>query len=100
MFYSQIWGFFFESEFNFYLRILLILLPIIVTCLITNLKYLAPCSTIANLTIGTGMAITFYYAFQDMPSPKERRYFGEISDLPLYFGTAVYAFEGIALVRI
>lgn len=50
--------------------------------------------------MGTGIAFTFYYAFQDTPSIRERRYFGEIADLPLYFGTAVYAFEGIALVRL
>lgn len=76
----------------------MILIPIILTSLITNLKYLAPFSTIANISMGTGIALTYYYAFQDMPSPSERRPFGNISDLPLYFGTAVYAFEGIALV--
>lgn len=96
--YFQIWEFAHGGEFNLLLRILFILVPIIGTSLITNLKYLAPCSTIANISMGAGMACTFYYAFQDMPSISERRYFGDIFDLPLYFGTAVYAFEGIALV--
>lgn len=67
--------------------------------MITNLKYLAPASTIANICMGTGMVLTFYFLFQDLPPLTERRAFGNLKDLPLFFGTAIFAFEGIALVR-
>lgn len=77
-----------------------ILLPILIPSLITNLKYLAPCSGIANACMAIGIGVVFYYAFQELPSPTERRYIGEIQDLPLFFGTAIFAFEGIALVNI
>lgn len=66
--------------------------------MITNLKYLAPASTVANLSMGTSMVLTFYFLFQDLPPITERRAFGHLEDLPLFFGTAIFAFEGIALV--
>lgn len=75
-----------------------ILIPVLLISLITNLKYLAPFSTIANLSMGTGIAFTFYYAFQNIPNINERRFVGHLSDIPLFYGTAIFAFEGIALV--
>lgn len=68
--------------------------------MITNLKYLAPASTIANLCMATCMVLTFYFLFQDLPPITDRRAFGHLKDLPLFFGTAIFAFEGIALVSL
>lgn len=45
-----------------------------------------------------GIGITFYYASQDLPSPAERNFVASWNQLPLFFGTAIFAFEGIALV--
>ena len=70
------------------------------TTLITNLKYLVPFSFIAIIFMFVGLAITYYYSVQDLPSPTERNYFSTIHQLPLFFGTAIYAFEGISLVRL
>lgn len=66
--------------------------------MITELKYLAPLSTIANICMAAGVALTFYFAFQDLPDITERNYVGKPKDMPLFFGTAIFAFEGIALV--
>jgi hypothetical protein len=46
----------------------------------------------------SGITITFIYSFIDVPSPSERRYTSSLHELPLFFGTAIFAFEGIALV--
>ncbi|CAD7090733.1 unnamed protein product [Hermetia illucens] len=74
-------------------------LPILLPSLITNLKYLAPISALANVFLAIGVVITMYYAFKDgLPSPSERAYYTPWNQLALFFGTAIFAFEGIALV--
>jgi proton-coupled amino acid transporter len=45
-----------------------------------------------------GLIITVYYTSQDLPSISERTYVAQPTQLPLFFGTAVFAFEGIGLV--
>lgn len=76
-----------------------ILLPFLILMnLVRNLKYLAPFSMIANLLVGTGMGITFYYLFQDIPSISERSSFVGYDRLPTFFGTAIFALEGIGVV--
>ncbi|KAK9892001.1 hypothetical protein WA026_017482 [Henosepilachna vigintioctopunctata] len=75
------------------------LLPLLIAVnLIRNLKYLAPFSMLANLLIGTGMGITFYYLCQDIPSIQDRPQFVEFQQLPMFFGTAIFALEGIGVV--
>lgn len=54
--------------------------------------------TLANACMILGICITAYYAVQDLPAISERNYFSSWHQLPLYFGTAIFAFEGIALV--
>lgn len=76
-----------------------VLLPLLIAMnMIRNLKYLAPFSMIANILVGTGMGITFYYLFQDIPSPSTRLPFAGITRLPTFFGTAIFALEGIGVV--
>jgi proton-coupled amino acid transporter len=77
---------------------ILIFIPILLPSLITNLKLLAWCSTIANVCMILGIGITMYYSVQDLPPLSERHYFFTWQQLPLFFGTAIFAFEGISLV--
>ncbi|XP_030758144.1 proton-coupled amino acid transporter 2 [Sitophilus oryzae] len=81
-----------------HLHMAIILLPILLTALIRNLKYLAPFSTLANVLMSIGIVIVIYYSAQDLPDISERRYIADWQQLPLFFGTAIYAFEGIGLV--
>lgn len=60
---------------------------------------LAPFSGVANVCMITGIIITYYYSSQDLPHITERHFLPpNIRTLPLFFGTAIFAFEGIALV--
>lgn len=81
-----------------HLHMAIVLLPILLTALIRNLKYLAPCSTIANALMIIGIVIVLYYATDNIPSVDERHYVAKLSAMPLFFGTTIYAFEGIGLV--
>lgn len=75
------------------------LLPILIAVnMIRNLKYLSPFSMLANILIGTGMGITFYYVCQDLPAYSDRPQVVEIGQLPMFFGTAIFALEGIGVV--
>ena len=46
----------------------------------------------------TGIFISYYYATLDLPAISERNYTSSLHKLPLFFGTAIYIFEGIGLV--
>lgn len=47
----------------------------------------------------SGIFITFFYCLQNLPNISERRIAPTtLHDLPLFFGTAIYLFEGIGLV--
>ncbi|XP_014211868.1 proton-coupled amino acid transporter-like protein pathetic isoform X2 [Copidosoma floridanum] len=87
-------------EYHWDVRIYMaILLPLLIAfSLVRNLKYLAPFSMIANFLIAAGLSITFYYIFTDLPSLKEVKKFSSVSQLPLFFGIAIFALEGIGVV--
>jgi solute carrier family 36 (proton-coupled amino acid transporter) len=45
-----------------------------------------------------GFFLTVGYCFIDLPPFSSRDYFGKLETLPLFFGTVLFTFEGIALV--
>lgn len=85
-------------EYDVRALILLLLFPLILLNLIRKLKFLAPFSMVANVLTVAAMCLTFYYIFDDLPSPFERPAFSEWHRLPLFFGTAIFALEGIGVV--
>jgi solute carrier family 36 (proton-coupled amino acid transporter) len=47
----------------------------------------------------TGLTICYYYATQDLPPISDRNWVApNFNTMPLFFGTTLFAFEGIALV--
>jgi len=86
------------AELDYRIYETIILVPIVLICLIRNLKFLVPASIIANICEIVSLAIIFYYICQDLPRTNSRKQWASIAQLPLYFGTAIFAFEGIGLV--
>jgi len=86
------------GEINFHIYMVIILVPMLLLASIRNLKYLSPVSMLANILQFVGLGIIFYYLMQDIPYTSERKAFANWGQLPLYFGTAIYAFEGIGVV--
>ncbi|XP_075229408.1 proton-coupled amino acid transporter-like protein pathetic isoform X2 [Lycorma delicatula] len=78
--------------------ILVLLPPLICLNLIRNLKRLTPVSMISNVLFFIGLAVTYFYIFSDLPSTSERPSFSSWEKLPTFFGTTIFALEGIGVV--
>jgi len=80
---------------------ILMILPFqLALCSVKNLRYLSPFSIIANIIQSVGLGIIFYYIFgQGSLKPSESLpWFAPPDRLPLFFGTAIFAIEGISVV--
>lgn len=76
----------------------MLLVPLILLNCVKSLKYLTPASLLASILTVSGLGITFFYMLQGLPHTSSVKAFSTWSQLPLYFGTAIYAFEGIGVV--
>jgi len=84
---------------NYRFYILMVLGPMLAICSIRSLRYLSPCSVVANAAQFMGLGIVFYYIFRDpLPHSSSVPWLAESSRLPLFFGTAIFAIEGISVV--
>ncbi|XP_046994416.1 proton-coupled amino acid transporter-like protein pathetic [Schistocerca americana] len=76
----------------------LLLLPLVPSCLLRNLKYLVPFSATANVCIVVGFACTLYYMLRYLNDPGELPLSVDVARFPLFFSTVVFAMEGIGVV--
>jgi len=86
------------GKLDYHVYMAVILVPQLLLCGIRNLRYLAPFSMLANLLQFIALGCIFYYLVQDLPYTWERKAFSSWQQLPLYFGTAIYTFEGIGVI--
>nr|CAD7446765.1 unnamed protein product [Timema bartmani] len=78
--------------------LMMMLVPMIMLNWVKNLKYLTPVSLFAAILTVVGLGITFFYMLQGLPKTSTVHAFASWKQLPLYFGTAIYAFEGIGVI--
>lgn len=76
----------------------LILLPLIISCQIRELKFLVPFSFLANVFLVTSFGMTLYYIFSDLEMRDDLKMIGTMNTIPLFFSTAIFAMEGIGVV--
>ncbi|VVD00350.1 unnamed protein product [Leptidea sinapis] len=89
---------FFRIHMGVHSYLALLFPPMVALGMLKNLKYLTPVSLIAAIMTAWGLMVTFYYILQDLPHTSTVKAFATWHQLPLYFGTAIYAFEGIGMV--
>ncbi|XP_055303041.1 proton-coupled amino acid transporter 1-like isoform X2 [Sitodiplosis mosellana] len=78
--------------------LLMLLLPMILLNFLKNLKYLAPVSMFASILTVICIVIIFYFILSGLPKIDGVPKVATWRQLPLFFGTVVYAFEGIGVV--
>lgn len=93
---------FFDETSNIHISqagwIAMLLIPTLGLCTIRQLKVLAPLALIANLVYLAAVAIILEYLVTHLHPISELPAFGNIRELPLFFGTVIFAFEGVAVV--
>lgn len=76
----------------------IVLVPLVLSCQIRELKYLVPFSFAANIFMIISFVITLYYMFIDLKGIEDRELFSSFAQLPLFFSTVIFAMEGIGVV--
>ncbi|TNM98587.1 hypothetical protein fugu_013151 [Takifugu bimaculatus] len=78
---------------------MLFFLPAFILLVFTpSLKYLAPLSLVANVVMTLSLALIYFYSVTNIRYPIDLPKVGRARDYPLFFGTAIFAFEGIGVV--
>ncbi|KAI1721320.1 transmembrane amino acid transporter protein [Ditylenchus destructor] len=72
--------------------------PTMALCTIRQLKVLAPLALIANVVYVAAVGIIIAYLVTNLNPVNSVPAVGDYRDLPLFFGTVIFAFEGIAVV--
>lgn len=67
-------------------------------CAIRKLNVLAPFAFAANMIYLTAVAVVIYFFFTHLQPTDNVTKFGKLDDLPLFFGTVMFAFEGVCVV--
>ncbi|XP_065091968.1 proton-coupled amino acid transporter-like protein CG1139 [Ochlerotatus camptorhynchus] len=90
----------YELEINWDTRIYILLTTCVVAVItqVRELKYLVPFSLLANTSIIVVFIITLFYIFKEPVYLSNCNLWPELSNIPSFFGTAVYAIEGIGIV--
>lgn len=79
--------------------ILSLLIPLVLLSWVPDLKQLAPISMVANLFMGLGLGITFYYLVKDLNGIDSNitPFFASPAKFPNFFSITIFAMEAIGV---
>ncbi|CAI5444639.1 unnamed protein product [Caenorhabditis angaria] len=93
---------FFNNNTNIHLSkavwMLILLIPMLSICSIRRLSILAPFAMAANFVYVVAVAIVLFFFLSNLKPVSSLPWFGKLTDLPLFFGTVMFAFEGVAVI--
>ncbi|XP_063240185.1 proton-coupled amino acid transporter-like protein CG1139 [Bacillus rossius redtenbacheri] len=76
----------------------IMLLPLILINWVRNLKLLAPLSAVANVIQFVSFGIILYFIARNMHGLDDIEQFGELSQIPLFIGTVLFALEAVGMI--
>nr|XP_036231250.1 proton-coupled amino acid transporter-like protein CG1139 isoform X3 [Bactrocera oleae]XP_036231251.1 proton-coupled amino acid transporter-like protein CG1139 isoform X3 [Bactrocera oleae] len=85
-------------EWRLRVYISLTVIPCLLIGQIRNLKWLVPFSAMANVFILVTFGIVLYYLFSEPLIFSDKALIGEVTKIPLFFSTVIFAMEGIGSV--
>ncbi|XP_066522851.1 neutral amino acid uniporter 4 [Hoplias malabaricus] len=78
---------------------MVLLLPLLVVLsFVTDLRSMAALSAAANICMAISIVLIFTYVLHDVGDPRRLPFVSTWSKFPFFFGTAIFAFEGIGVV--
>jgi len=95
---KQVAEHYWDHDWSIQIYMLFLIPPLILMNLLRSLKYLTPFSMISNFLFILGVGISYYYIFDNLPPVSERPYFATWEQLPIFFGTTIFALEGVGVV--
>uniref|UniRef100_A0A1I7XB63 Aa_trans domain-containing protein n=1 Tax=Heterorhabditis bacteriophora TaxID=37862 RepID=A0A1I7XB63_HETBA len=101
-FFQYLSNFFFHNNslisFSKATWMLLLLVPVLSLCSIRRLTILAPFAMGANVVYIFAVVIVLLFFLSDLRPVSSLPWLGQLYDLPLFFGTVMFAFEGVAVI--
>ncbi|MFH4976568.1 hypothetical protein AB6A40_003277 [Gnathostoma spinigerum] len=76
----------------------ILLIPILLLCSIRRLNMLASFAFVANIIYICSVIIVLHFFFTHLQPSSRLPAVGKITNFPLYFGTVMFAFEGVAVI--
>ena len=87
------------NSFSIEILMCILLVPMILFCLIKDLKILAPFSTLANTFMIVGVIVILFELVTGEQKPfSELKMISPFQNISVFYSSAIYAFEGISLI--
>lgn len=92
------YDFFFDSNTDERLIMLVLVIPLVLLCWIPDLRLLVPVSFFTNIINVLSICVILYFSLQDLPSLAERQPTGNIGSIPIFIGLLLFTINATGLM--